>query len=398
MAKIVVKHYKPRLAHYYGRELTDFIPGAFEFRLELIRGKGLAALELDTVATSFEWLDEGSVMTGSMSLQRPDPEDASSLPIANGHRVRCSVRWAGRWYRLWTMRVDGVPDVTLETGAVDVTLKDDLEILRRSKQRWRFRKTKNRKHGWLPHEVAREVAKRTGLVLGSIAKGKYRTSFSMVGSGLDAIKKAYAHEREKSGVMFVLRIRDGRLEVLPVRRNTILYVLEEQITSALVHGEQTRRPVTIIRARGKIGKGKDAKKVKFSAYNGAVVRRFGRTEEEWDAGTVTSLAELKERANRRLANKIRVRRTADLTTPGIPFIRRGDGVRWRTREAGWHGATKTSLDRSFVFVTSARHTVQAGAYTSAFSVQQTDPYVQDKERRDKEARAKARAKRKKKKA
>lgn len=392
----LTKHRRPNLAHFYGRTLPSITPGDFDFRFELLR-PAVVPMTIDRIVKSCTWTEgnDGPMLTGVMAVQRPDPGDASSAPIGNGHRVRCSVLWRGEWYVLWTMRVYGMPDVDLPSGELQVTLKDDLDLIRRGRRRWRFRKTRHRKFGWLPQEVAREVARTLGLQLGAVAVGKHRTSFSLTGTGLDAIQKAYAHESEKTGVHYFLRARDGRLEILPLRRNTTLYVIRRQITAALLRGQQAIRPVTVIHAHGRVGKGKAARKVKYTAFRQEILQRFGRSEEEWNAGRVDSHAELVERTKRRLANKIRVRRTGDLTVPMIPFIRRGDGLQWVTSEAGWHGGTEFIRDRSFIFCTFVSHTVSGDLQTTQLTVQQEDPYVADQERRDREARLRARARRQK---
>lgn len=388
---------KPRsLAPYYGSAVSEIRPGDFDFRLQLLR-IGAAPVFLERTATSFFWEESGDVpyLTGEVVLQRPDPADAGSMPVGNGHRVRCSVRWAGQWYVLWTMRVWGVPDVDLATGTVTVVLRDDLDLVQRGTRRWRFRKTKAHKFGWFPHEVAREVARSLGLKLGQVARGRFRVpSFSLHGTGLAAIKKAYAHETERTGIDYFLRSRDGVLDVIPMRRNETLYVIGKQVTSAIVRGQQAIRPVTVIRAKGRLGKASGARKVAFTAFVPDVLRRFGRSEEEWDAGRVDSAQELRERAQRRLANKLRVRRTADLTVPGVPFLRRADGVRWRTTEAGWFGSSYLNADRSFVFLTYVRHTVSSDVYKTDITVQQEDPFVKALAAQDKAARAAKRAARK----
>lgn len=386
---------RPDLRRHYGQPLSDVMPGAFEFRLRLLR-TGASPLLLDEVVESFSWEDADDVLTGSLSLRRPDPEDAESLPIGVGHRVLCEVRWAGSWYRLWQMRVQP-PGVDLPEGTVDVELRDDLVLLDRGRYDWSFRKTKRRKRGWLPQEVTREVARRLNVPIGSIAAGKHRKTrlVKKNASGLAVIREAYGHERQKSGRRFIVRMRDGLLEVLPLRRNEVLYIFREQIESALLTQEQAIRPVTVIVGKGRIGKGSKARKVSVTAESREASRRFGRVEEEKSYGRVASVAELRGKAQRDLAKKLRIRRSARLTLPGVPFVRRGDACRWVTKEAGWHGSSSEIRDRSFVYVRSATHTVAAGEYTMTLDVVQDDPYVKDAERRDREARARARAKRKK---
>lgn len=384
---------RPDLRGLYGKTLPEVTPGAFDFRLQLIR-PGAHALELDEVVEEFNWVDDGSILSGSMTVRRPDPERAASLPIGVGHRVRCSVRWRGSWYRLWEMRVQS-PETDVGQGSLTVPLTDDLALLSRGRRSWSFRKTKQRKRGWYAHEVAREVARREGIPLGHIARGKHRIPrlVKKKASGLDVLRAAYGHEREKSGTKFIIRLRDGKLEVIPLQRNKTLYVFKDQIEDAFIQQRQSARPVTVIRGRGHIGKGAGAKKVKHTEYRRAIVRRFGHVAEEKDYGRVDSVADLRSRVRRDLAKRIRIKRTASLTVPGVPFLRRGDACQWVTREPGWYGSSTQSRDRSFVYLTSVSHSVSSTGYTTSIDVTQEDPYVKDEKRQDREARDAARRRR-----
>jgi hypothetical protein len=211
---------------------------------------------------------------------------------------------------------------------------------------------------------------------------------------LDAIRKAYKHEKEKTGRRFVIRMRRNRLEVVPYRRNPVLYQFGDRLMSAVLTQEGPDRPTTVIVAKGRIGKGKDAKKVEHRYYKRSAVRQLGKVELEKNYGTVDSLDDLRKKARTTLAEKLRPRRVGTLVTPGIPWVRRGDAIRWFNDEPGWHGATKHSKDRTFIFVRSARHSVSSSGYTTEMDVTQVDPYVKDRERRDKEARARKRKERK----
>lgn len=388
------KRPRPKLGKFYGRALKDITPGRFLFRWELLRPDH-PTLDIGSQLVDASWTDASSAITGSLTLRRPKPQSAQSLPIANGHMVRLSVRWGGGWYRLWTMRVQRPPSVDLDSGTLSVDLAEDMILADRGTRRWRFRKTKARKHGWYADEVTRAVCRKAGIKFGSCPKGTKRMSISVKGSPLDAIRKAWKEEQEKTNQKYIIRLRDGALEVIPLRRNEILYIFEEQVRSAMVEAQQASKPVTVIHATGRIGKGSEAKKVKFTATDIRLLKRLGRVEEEWKAGRVASRQELKERAQRRLAQKIRVTRTASMTVPGVPFLRRGDGIRWKTKEAGWRGPDRFSRDRSYVFITEITHSVSgSGAYTSDVRLTQKDPYVRDQMRRDEIARKKARERRK----
>ncbi|HEX7088726.1 MAG TPA: hypothetical protein VF192_01240 [Longimicrobiales bacterium] len=378
---------RPQLSRFYRNRLKDVRPGDFEFKLTLIRGGRTRRINLDSFVTDFSWSDEESVLTGAVTLRRPDADDPRSLVIGTGYRIRCHVRHAGRWYELWTMRCSR-PRVDPIEGTIEVDLKDDLVGLRRSKRKWSFRKTKRRKKGWNAAEVTREVCRREGVKIRSLPEARHRMDkLELTGSALDVIKKAWAHERDKSGRRFFIRMRDGKLEVVPYRRNRILYTLGAAIEGVELEETQAERPVTVIIAKGRIGKGKGAKKVRHTEYRRAIVRRFGYIPEEKDYGRVRSHRDLKLRARRDLAKKIRVKRQGRVSTPGIPFIRRGEGMRYLSKEPGWHGGTDEIRDRTYVFTTDVHHHVSGGGeYTTDFGFIQEDPFVKDRERREKEAR------------
>lgn len=381
---------RPKLDAFYGRTLPDVTPGEFEFQVDLLRGQGTRPFPLDTMLRSFEWNDEEAALSGNLQLQRPDPAKRESLPIGRGHEVRCRVRWAGRWYTVWTMRC-AAPDVTVETGEVSVDLKDDLDPVRRGRRHYVFRKTKRRGHGYFGHEMLRIAARRDGIKLGAVAKcSKRMGKVDLHGSFLDLAVKVYSHERDVTGRKFVLRMRDGRFEVIPYTRNRTLYVLAEQIRSAVVRQTpKVENPATVITGTARIGKGSDVKRIRHTEYRRDVVRRFGYVHRVKSYGRVDSPAELRAKVRRDLARQLRVDTTCSVQTQGIPFIRRGDGAKVLIPSEGFTG------DGSFVYATAVRHRVQGGSYTMDADFTREDPFAKDRERREKEARDRARRARKK---
>lgn len=383
---------RPDLRRYYRNELSDITPGAFEFNVQVIGQSGVAT-SIDSAVESFRWTDDGTALTGDLSLRRPDPTDASSLPIRKGYQVRLRVRWKSRWYVVWTMRADS-PETDLGEGTVTVEVADDLDRLRRNKRNWYFRKTKSRKRGWRADEIARKAGRREGVRIGKLARGTTRFELTRKdASALDIVKAAYAKEREATGRRFIIRLRNGRLDVVPYRRNPILYVLKDQISAALLSEEQKSRPVTVVRARGRLGKGRGSKKLRMTVFRKSLVNQFGYLSRDKDYGRVSSRAALRRAATRELAKEVRIRNTASITFPGIPFIARGDGMRWIVDEPGWKGRAEHSLDRSFVYVRSIAHEV-TDTYTSTAEIAQEDPYAKDAARLDAERRQRAKKRRK----
>lgn len=381
------KTHRPALGRFYGQARADIQPGAFEFTIE-VAGGVRRWQNIDEYVTAITWDDSQEVMTASLSLQRPDLE-RPTLPVQAGYRVRCRTSWAGQVYDVWEMQAQ--PEtVDPVTGAIDVPLTDDLVNLKRNRRDWRFRKSKTRPKGWLAHDVVREVARTEGVRVGQLAVGvKYLDAIKLERkSALDVIKEAYQQEADKTGRKYVIRFRNGRLEVVPYRRNRLLYVLGGEVEGATLTYTTAERPVTVIEAKGRVGKGRAAVTHKIDVMNREVVRRFGFSQETHDYGRVASLADLRDRANVDLAKKIKKTRTGELDVGGIPFIRRGDGMRWQNKEPGWHGPSESSRDRTYVFVTAVSHAVDSSRYTMHLTFDQEDPFQKDKDRRDKEALAK----------
>lgn len=380
---------RPNLTRYYGRTLPAVTPGEFEFELTLLRGRGAESLSLDSATTSFEWVDAESMMTGNLQLQRPDVSDAKSLPIARGHRVRCRVKWAGKWYELWTMRCAD-PQPTVETGEVSVDLKDDMALVRVGKRRFLYRRSKRRRHGWFGHEILRDAARKERVRLGAVAKCRKRLNkIDVTGSFLDLVVKVYEEEHKATGRKFVVRMRNGRLEVVSYKRNRQIYVLADQIRSAAVAAEsKVQNPVTVLRAHGRVGSGRGAKTVRYTASRPEMVRRFGRVEKKKSYGKVDSFADLKRQVLEDLAKEYEVKRVFTVSAQGVPFIRRGDGVQLVLPSEGLRG------EDSFVYCTTGSHQVQGGSYTATWDFEVDDPFEKDRLEREKAAREKAAKRRK----
>lgn len=383
---------KTNLERYYRRRLKPVTPGEYGFSLRLIRAP-FEDFVLDDLVESFEWVDERAAMSGNVQLRRPDPYTREALPIGRGHRIRCTVNWGAHRFVLWTMRCEE-PETTVDGDQVglSVSLVDDMDLVERSEKDRTYRVTKRRKRGFFPHEMVAREAARDGIRVGRLARCEHRMSKVHMkrASLLDFAVKVYGHEHEKSGRKFVLRMQDGRFEVIPYQRNQTLYVLADEIRSAVIsRSSSEKRPPTVLTGRGRVGKGKDAKKIKHTEYRRRMVARFGYTHKQKDYGRVESREELRRKVRRDLAKFYRVDSRASVQVQGVPFIRRGDGCEMLLESEGFKG------DRRFVFCTSARHQVQQGTYTSELDLAVTDPFLKDREKTEKEQREKKRRERKK---
>jgi hypothetical protein len=391
LRKHIARIRRPNLYALYSRVISDLRPGGFTFRLTLYRGAE-APVPLDRVVESFFWEDTQASLVGGLELRRPLPEHAGSLAVGSSMIVRCDVHWQSRWYRLWTMAIK-TPESPLYEGTTSIELEDDLTRLDRDERDWIFRKTKTRKRGYRCDEIAREVCRREGVRVGYLARGtKLQVLKKKRTRGLAVIKEAYEEERKATGRKYVVRMRDGELDVLPLGRNSILFEFREQVEDASVSQSQKQRPVTVLVGTGRTKKGT---KLRHTEQSLKVIARYGKVTKEKNYGRVEGLADLRSRVQRDYADEIRVKHTGEITVPLVPFLRRGDGLRWVTKEAGWHGATKESRDRSFVFATGVRHEVTSGSQTSRITLSQEDAYAKDAERVDKLDRDAAEKRRKK---
>jgi hypothetical protein len=385
----------PRMGQIYGRRLRDIIPGEFEFRTLLIRPekRDRQGLRLAQALTYLSWTSDGPVLTGSITLKRPAGDRPHSVPVKRGHLIRLLVRWHQQWYRLWDMRVNGEPDVDRTSGDINCELADDLDALKRNRRDWSFRKTKQRKKGWHPQEIAVNVCRREGVKMGRIAEvnsvwiDKLEQDNT---SGLDIIKKAYKQASDETGKRYVMQFKRGRFEVIPLQRSKIAYIIKNMATGESTSGTpRHERPHTVIEGTAKVGD----EKVTETLARPAIVRRFGRSVLEKDYGEIGSRDHLRELMERDLAAEIRVKLTATLTLPMIPFLERGSTVRWMTNEPGWFGPSENSRDRSWAFVRTASHSLDPSSQTTTVTLEQFDPYLADQRRRDKDARDKKRRER-----
>lgn len=370
---------RPNLRRYYRHRLKDIRPGDFTFHVALVRptAKKTEVLPIDPLVTQVQWSDEEAMLTGTLMVKRASPLRPS--PIHDRDRIRLFVKWNGRWFRLWELIVDGEPVPSASGAEETVSLADHLDALKRNERSWEFKKSKKKPKGWRADQIAREVCRREGVKPGRIAKGTvYIEKLKMDGSGLEVIKRAYAREKKKTDRRFVVRFRDGLLDVLPYRRNKILFEIRSLLREASTEARRkNERPVTLIEAKGTL----NGKKVKERVFRRAALNRLGLSREEKSYGRVKSKADLREEAMRDLAEELKVTRTAQLEIPGIPFLERGDTVRWVTDERGWKGPGEGTLSREFAYVTSISHTVTPGDYVCAVSLSQVDPYLADARRR-----------------
>lgn len=354
----------PNLSRYYENQLPPIVPGDFQFFLTLLRG-GRPPLDISGMCPTLEWQDEGTTLGGNIGLQHPD---GAYVWVARGHRVRCDTLWQGKRYNLWTMRCQA-PQDTVEAFSTAITLVDDMDALRRDKLVWHFLRTRQRRRGWTADEITRAVAKRLGMKVGKLMKGKLYQHFSLNGSGLEAIAKAWQAENRAHGVRYVMRVTNGRFEVIEYKRNALLYLLKDQLTHSMTSENGQVHPVTVVRGYGFLGDGPHRKQLHFTAMDKATVQQLGYVPAQKHFGRVNSQADLEARTKRTLAADLLAYKTASVTTPGIPFIRRGEGVELHLPNQGFAGKD------AFVYCATVHNTVAGGEYNTELNVSTLDPFA-----------------------
>jgi hypothetical protein len=318
-------------------------------RMRFIRiAKGEPDQPLGEVCTSVRWDDASMELTGSLTLQL----DPKTLRVREGDRVRAE--WASGpeapFRRLWTMGL-GAPTRGLD-GSYSAELESTLGNIRQGREDFAFRRDKSHPKGWRCDQIARAVARRTGIRLGRLAKGSHRikTLVQKNADPMDVIIKAYRAEREHTGRRFFAQW-DGRLHITPLRRSTYLLELLPVIIDGTYTQERKDGFATslVVRATAKKGK-RSNRKIRLRVTDKAGVRRYGRiTKSVTPPAGIDTEEEARKWGKRQLAKRQKPNRSLEVTVPLMPNLHRGDALRVRWEVDG--------LDQ-VVFVASVSHDVR----------------------------------------
>lgn len=372
---MAAKAHQPDLTKHYNRAVEDLDLNSLEYATTLLRPKGVEPhrAEIDHLITSLEWrYDAGDpVMHGSLTL---DPKrEWDGIKISAGDTLLLKCKWFGKWTEVWRMRLANESDSL--AGAVTYDLEDPLEVLQASTDDWHYAKSAKagKPNGWLCHEIVRDVAKRYKIPLGRVATGSRRIhSLSYDDySPLAIIQRAYALERAYSGHRFVIRWDGGKLNVLPMRRNPLLYVLSVQLEDALLGLEERGDDfATALSANVAIKSGKNKpRKVTVRVSNAAAIRREGFVHRNFDLTDTKDEGAARTELKRQL-NKVSLRKrtVTGVRHPLIPFIRRGDAIQVSIPSRGVVGA------KAVCFVSAGTWSLSGGSGTMSLDVTFDDPY------------------------
>jgi hypothetical protein len=361
----------PVLADWYNLRLEDHELNRFDFRFSLLRPGNLNDLPITRYVESCEWGEEEEAQQGTLVLRRPT--DTASLPVARGQTVLAEVKFRGTWYELWRMNLKPF-SVVVEEAQVTAEMVDTFGRLGTHTHSYKLR----RRDPYYAHEVAAIIARKEGIAVGRLAKasGRRFDGFTYLGTPIGAVKMAYSRDKDVSGRSYVVRMHLGRLEVLPLtERNLTINVLRTQIETATTTYEgpeetDTHAPVTVIYAKGVVGKGKSARKVTHLVHDKATVAKLGYRRKDKDYGSVKSHNSMVDAAKRELAAGLKIKTTMEVTHPGIPFLRRGDGIRVNLfpDEDRTHQAT-------YMYVAGIMQRVEGNDYNMALALTSEDPFV-----------------------
>lgn len=204
--------------------------------------------------------------------------------------------------------------------------------------------------------------------------------------------KAYKHERNYSGRKFVVRFREGKLQVVELRHSKTLLMLGSTLLQATIQRTMRGRFADAATVRATIGKpsnktkkteeeeaakhtgkaktkkkGSKQEKLEIEVKAGNAIKRFGYVHRNITLeDPVSSKAEARKQAKRELVKSMRPNRNVNFSHPGITTLFRGDAVKLRIREIGIS---------EVVYVTAVSHTIAAGEYTMQVTVKYEDPTV-----------------------
>lgn len=373
-------------------EHTISTPDFWKTRIRLLaRGQG-QTIDISSLVDNLTWQDQSSddlanintqaAMTGSITVHKPPlrqyktlapllyPGESLSARVVKGVDsfgalgvvVICQVGYGNQFSNVWAMRVNPGYDsgtaetVTLSDGSWTWNLTDDLWTLAQTVADFKYTAGKvSRKHGWRCDQIAHDVCQRYRVPVRTLAQG---TAYFSLGhsdvsltSPVHVITAAYQQETKRTGRTFIIRWGApdakhpfGALEVVPMRRNRVLYKFRDQLLDATLTRSQDPGFATVVEARGTLkGKGGKTRKITVTQTNGSAIKRFGFIRKTVNFGAVSSSLELSILAKRALAQRLTPIRTAELNHPGIATIRRGDAIHIDLPEEGYGNVTLASL-------------------------------------------------------
>lgn len=391
---------RPNVAQLYSGGKLPYNLGSEDYRLLVYRPDVRTSwpTRIDGVVETVNWREEpgNPVMQGELHLQKPDL--GTGLTIHDGHVLRLDCLWGGNWREVWRLRLyDGEKT---PGGLWGFQLADDGRLLQESEDDWHYTKSKagGKPNGWLCHEILVDVARRYRVPLGTVAQGtKYITDLDLKGaSPMRVLQRAYAIERRATGRRFVIRWTHGKLNILPLTRNPLLFTFADTIEDAIVRkaerGDQFATALTV-RATAKKPGSRKRQKIVHQLVNEGAVRREGFVHKQLKPDDVKDLADAIKKGKRYMQeHSVRAVQLENLQHRLVPFVRRGDAIRVQVDGFQFRDK-KGALTQGICYVGATNCSLSGGDGTMSLDVTLTDPYKPTKEDRKKQDKAKRTTKR-----
>lgn len=356
---------------YWRKATTPVTLGIDQWRCRVIRGNVPDILTVDSEATEVQWSDGEGAMTGSVTLARVF-KDGSNPTISNGHLFILEWRRTDydEWHEIWRLRVAS-PDVSVDGKTVTYALEEDSIYLSKSKTKFRFGKKKHLPHGPQLESIIEAVARDFAFKIGEMYPMKHRVKkLTVNGSPMDLIIRVLRLERtEGGGRRLIWRWRNGKLDIVPLRRSTNMLLIGPAIATANYTQSMKDSFATAIRVRAtmKAHGGQKRKKTSVLVEDKDAIARYGYILKEIDAPKgVDTRAEVQKFARASLLRRSKLVKETTFTHPGVPTLRRWDAIKLYLPEVGLN---------TLCYVKQVDHSVSAGSYTMDVTLGFTDPFV-----------------------
>lgn len=378
---------------YWKRSTIPMSVGRDEWRVRVIRGNVPDIVTLDNEVTEVSWSDDTeNPMSGSITLARQFKQDGIPT-ISNGHLFILEHRTSSfaEFREIWRMRAKA-PEVGVDAKTVTFSLVEDTDLISRSRTTFRYGKSKGLPDGPRLESVIRDAAEDFGFQIGEMYPMHHRVKkLTVKGSPLDLIIRCIRLERsDGSGRRLVWRWRNGKLEVVPLRRSRNMLLIGASILSASYTQSMKDSFATAIRVRGtmKSHGGKKRKKTSVLVEDDDAIERYGYILRELSAPKgVDTRDEAIRYAKRQLLTRRKLTKEVSFSHPGVASLRVWDAIKLYLPEVGLN---------TLCYVNSVEHSVSSGSYTMDVTIRFTDPFIDTRSKAVKLKRCKTLQKRKRK--
>lgn len=345
------------------------------FRLTCRRRRGpvlLPTITLDPLVQSFTWRRSGSARTGELTFNDPALRRLPGL-VRQGDVIRCEIQphVGAPWRVLWEMAVSS-PNRSIQARSTTLKLRSRLKAAQQSHAHWRFRDDHEHPKGWTADQITVRACKRFRVPVGRVARGKHRIRklIDKSASVVEIVTEAWRREREWTGRRFDVSISRGVLEVIELRRPRYMLLMGPTLMDAVLDESMPAgfASAVVVTSTVKRHGSKKRRKIRVKVVDRDRVRRYGYILRHVEKHGLDSAAEARKFGKRWLARTAKPYNHVTLEHAGIPWVDRGDAVRLALPEEGLSAV---------VFVVSASHRVDYGAYVMELVVGVKDPWERD---------------------